>query len=319
MQAADRELLEKQVRALSEGGDHDAAATLAIRGYGPELLGFLVAVHRDETEAGDAFSALVEVLWRKLPEFAWEASLRTWAYAIARNVSRTLKRDAGRRGRREPGAGESELEAVANGVRTQTLTYLRTAKRTRLQALRDILPEEDRMLLVLRVDRNLGWNDLARVLGEGRGEEPPSGPELAREAARLRKRFRNRERQAPGDREAGGPHRVTAPAPRFAFLRAGASHSSLAATISANRRGKTAMNARKNAFPFAFFALIAALGGCSHRAQVVAKVAQGQGPVGDFAWGAPAAASANPPAPRFGADEEPIVDAMHGWSHASPR
>jgi RNA polymerase sigma-70 factor (ECF subfamily) len=121
--------------------------------------------------------------------FAWESSLRTWAYAIARNVSRTRRRDAARRRRRAPATGDSALEHVAQAVRTETIGFLRTEKRTRLQALRDGLPEEDRMLLVLRVDRQLAWNDLARILGDAEGREPLDGPALARETARLRKRF----------------------------------------------------------------------------------------------------------------------------------
>jgi RNA polymerase sigma-70 factor (ECF subfamily) len=189
MREGDRQRLEVEVRAFCDRGEYAAAATATLRGYGPELLGFLVAVHRSELDAADGFSELSEVIWRKLPTFAWESTLRTWAYGIARNVSRTLRRNAKRRVRREGPAGESALEAVANAVRTETLTYLRTEKRTRLQALRDLLPEEDRMLLVLRVDRNLEWSDLARVLGERERDAPLEGASLAREAARLRKRF----------------------------------------------------------------------------------------------------------------------------------
>ena len=65
----------------------------------------------------------------------------------------------------------------------------RTETKTRLQALRDALPEEDRMLLVLRMDRQLAWNELARVLAEADGDVPLDDAALAKEAARLRKRF----------------------------------------------------------------------------------------------------------------------------------
>ena len=161
-----REQLEREIRALCDAGNHKAAATAAVRGYGPEILGFLHAVHNSETDASDAFAELCEVLWRKLPDFAWESTLRTWAYGIARNVSRALRRNAGRRRRREAPVGDSALEGVAAAVRTETLAHLRTSKRTRLQEIRDMLPEEDRMLLILRVDRKLEWNELARVLTE---------------------------------------------------------------------------------------------------------------------------------------------------------
>jgi RNA polymerase sigma-70 factor (ECF subfamily) len=188
-----RERLEREVHALCDRSDFAAAATVALRGYGPEILGFLYVVHPAETDATDAFAELSEVLWRKLPDFGWESTLRTWAYGIARNVSRALRRNAGRRRRREAADGEAALKDVAEKVRTETLSFLRTKARTRLQALRDTLPEEDRMLLVLRVDRKLEWNELARVLAEAaetEEEAPPlDGAGVAREAARLRKRF----------------------------------------------------------------------------------------------------------------------------------
>jgi RNA polymerase sigma-70 factor (ECF subfamily) len=74
-------------------------------------------------------------------------------------------------------------------VRTETLAFLRTETRTRLHSLRDSLPEEQRMLLVLRVDRQLAWNELARVLAETEGDAPLDDAALAKEAARLRKQF----------------------------------------------------------------------------------------------------------------------------------
>jgi RNA polymerase sigma-70 factor (ECF subfamily) len=189
MDEAGRAKLEADARALCQRDDHAGAATLAVKGYGPEIFGFLVAVLHDEVEAGEVFADLAEALWRGLPTFAWESSLRTWSYAIARNLIRTRRRDAARRQRQRPRASESALEGVADAVRTQTLAFLRTETKTRLQALRDALPEEDRMLLVLRVDRQLAWNELARVLAEAHGDAPLDDAALAKEAARLRKRF----------------------------------------------------------------------------------------------------------------------------------
>jgi RNA polymerase sigma-70 factor (ECF subfamily) len=46
------------------------------------------------------------------------------------------------------------------------------------------LAPEDQMLLILRLNRRLGWNEVARVL-DGEGDEQA----LARRAAALRKRF----------------------------------------------------------------------------------------------------------------------------------
>ena len=185
----DRQRFEEQVRALCDREDHAGAATAIVRDYGPEILGFLMATHRDPVEANDAFAEVAEGVWRGLSRFAWESSVRTWAYAIARNVSRLRKRNAVRRGRRVMNASDAFFQGVVHKVRTETIPFLRTEKKTRLQALRDALPEEDRVLLVLRVDRGLPWNDVARIVTHDEDAVPPDEATIVQEAARLRKRF----------------------------------------------------------------------------------------------------------------------------------
>jgi len=189
MDDAARAKLERDAHDLCERGDHAAATTLALKGYGPEIFGFLVTMNANEADASDLFADTSEALWRSLPAFGWECSLRTWTYAIARNLMRMRVRGAVRQRKRGAPVGDSALDEVAQAVRTETLTFLRTEKKTRLQALRDSLPEADRMLLVLRIDRQLAWNDLARVLAETGGEAPLSDAAVAKEAARLRKQF----------------------------------------------------------------------------------------------------------------------------------
>jgi RNA polymerase sigma-70 factor, ECF subfamily len=189
----DRARLEDDVRGLCERGDLEGAATRALQAYGMEIFGFLLAVMHDEARASDAFSAFTEGFWRNLPGFEWGSTLRTWAYAIARNAAYGVQRDAARHDARAGRVGESALEQVAAAVRTETLGFLRTEKRSRLQALRDSLAPEDRALIVLRVDRGLPWSDLARVLTAG--DVPLDEAGIAREAARLRKRYQHLKQQ----------------------------------------------------------------------------------------------------------------------------
>lgn len=187
-----RAALEQDVRDRCARGDVSGAATAAIRGYGPEILGFLVALHRDEEDARDVFSTFGEALWRGLPTFAWACSLRTWAYTIARNASTRHRKTQKKRS-----AGRTPLSAageLAEQVRTATLTYLKTEQKDRFAALRASLPPEDQELLILRVDRNLAWEEIARIVAEGGEAEAEDAPEpspeaLKRESARLRKRF----------------------------------------------------------------------------------------------------------------------------------
>jgi RNA polymerase sigma-70 factor (ECF subfamily) len=187
MDATEREVLEQELSRLADEGDHRRAATLAVRGFGPEILGFLHALHRDEDEAADVFSQFCEDLWRGLPRFERRASFRTWLYVLARHASSRQHRGQKRAGRREQRFGDCpELEQVEQRLRTTTLSFLRSQARTRLTELRDALPVDDRALLILRVDRDLDWNELVRVFHEGEELSPAM---VTRESARLRKRY----------------------------------------------------------------------------------------------------------------------------------
>jgi RNA polymerase sigma-70 factor (ECF subfamily) len=179
---------EAAIRALAGAGDLDAAATAALRLYGPEVFGFLLALHHgDEDAASDVFATFGERLWRGLRGFEWASSLRTWAYTVARHASVSHHRAAARRLRRDVplAACPAVLEAAAR-VRTETLSWLRTERRTEIAEIRRSLSPDDQALLVLRVDRGMAWPDLARVLLD---EVAPSPDLIEREAARLRKRF----------------------------------------------------------------------------------------------------------------------------------
>jgi RNA polymerase sigma-70 factor (ECF subfamily) len=179
--------LDKAVRRAWQAGDADGAITATLEEYGPEILGWLVGILRDVDDANDVFSAFAERLWSTFGSFGWRCSIRTWAYTIARRAAVDHQRSETRRARRHvPLSASPEVVKVVERVRTTTLASLKTANRRAIAELRDQLPAADRMLLVLRIDRQLGWDDLARVFLE---RSDPTAAELKREAARLRKRF----------------------------------------------------------------------------------------------------------------------------------
>ena len=164
------------------------AVGTALRMYGAEVYGFLVALHRSGAEADDAFSLFTERLWTTFGGFQWRCSVRTWAYLLARNASSTLRRGEARHARHQvPLTGAPEVDELAARLRTETLEALRSEKKSELQRMRDELPEEDRMLLVLRVDRQLAWRDVACVIVPDGGTLDEAA--LTQHAARLRKRF----------------------------------------------------------------------------------------------------------------------------------
>ena len=173
--------VEVEIEDLIRKGEFDPAATRLLEVYGPELFGFLVHAMGNENDAAEVFSQTAEDLWKGLPKFAFRCSLRTWLYVLGRHaVSRYRRSPWQRRG------GESRIQSAVDLARTRTSPWLRTDVKDRFRKLRDALDEEDRALLVLRVDRELPWEDVARVM---LGDEASDDSAIARETDRLRKRF----------------------------------------------------------------------------------------------------------------------------------
>jgi RNA polymerase sigma-70 factor (ECF subfamily) len=180
--ARDETTLEQRIRRHHERGELKEAATAALEGFGPEILGFLVAVVRDERLAGEVFAQFCEDLWTGLANFRWETSFRTWGYTLARNAWQRL--------RREPHFRKTvaltdlpEIAELDQRIRTVELPHLKQ----QVQQLRQSLDPEDQALLILRVDRRMDWSEIGAVmLGP---DEPRDDGAMARKAAALRERF----------------------------------------------------------------------------------------------------------------------------------
>ena len=175
---------EDAIRAKALQGDSRAAMALALAQYGPELYGFLRHVSASEEAAQDAYGILCENLWKGFGTFRWESSFRTWAYTLARHACRRVRSNVARLAKESPFEVASVLAAPP---RTETRPYLRTDVKSRVAALRDKLTEDERTLLVLRVDRGLAWHDIAHIMleaGADRGDDA-----LVAMAATCRKRF----------------------------------------------------------------------------------------------------------------------------------
>ena len=179
--AGDTDDPEAPVRTAIAAGDLRGGATAALKLYGPELFGFLKAMARDDDLGAEAFAQLGEDLWRGLPKFRWDGTLRAWCYALARNALHRLRRDPRRSPARHVGLSAAEVDALAEQLRTATAIYQRTEVKDELRALRDQLDPDDHELLLLRLDRQMSWKDIARVRG---GDD-----DLTARAAALRKRF----------------------------------------------------------------------------------------------------------------------------------
>ena len=169
--------VEERIREALADGDSHRAASEAIRGFGPQILGYLTRVLGSPDDAADAFSLFSEQLWRGVRRFEGRSSVRVWAYRVAWTAAMRVLDDAWRRRR------ERLRTSMASRIAAQVLTEASPAEAAGDEGLRKLragLKPEERSLLVLRLDQRLSWKEIAEVMrAEG---------EVVDEAA-LRKRF----------------------------------------------------------------------------------------------------------------------------------
>ncbi len=170
--------IETRVLAALARGAPQEAATEAIRGYGPQILGYLTRVLGSPDDAADAFSHFSERLWKGMAGFEGRSSLRVWAYRVAWTAALRVAGDGYRR-RRER-LGTSMASRLAAEVLTRTATDEQARADEGMDRLRRGLEPAERALLVLRLDQRLSWREVAEVM---RADGEPV------DEAALRKRF----------------------------------------------------------------------------------------------------------------------------------
>jgi RNA polymerase sigma-70 factor (ECF subfamily) len=155
------EELDRLVRERLAAGGPDGAATALIETLGPAILRYLRSMLRVEEDAADAFSQWSENVWTGLPSFRGESSLKTWGYRLAWNAAQNLRNEAWRKRGQRLATGQAS--ALAMSIQTKSVVVVER-QRQALEELRAALSEEDRSLLVLRLDQQLSWNEVAEVL-----------------------------------------------------------------------------------------------------------------------------------------------------------
>ncbi len=152
--------VEAQLQKLHQLQDLEAVATTLLSAHGPEILGFLKGMVSDEAEAREIYGRFTLDLWTGLAGFEGRCTYRTWAYTVARNAAHRHRADPYAKKKRRLSAAPEPQQ----GRRTTTAWHRRSDVKSKVRMLRDRLSADDRALLILRIDRGMPWNDVARVL-----------------------------------------------------------------------------------------------------------------------------------------------------------
>jgi RNA polymerase sigma-70 factor (ECF subfamily) len=155
--------LEARIAALVDQGDLKQAVVSLLEGYGPEIRAYLHALLTDPEAAEDAYSVFQVNVWKGLASWRRQASARSWAYRVAWNAATRFHRDPWRRRRVGlPTGAASRLAGAPVSSEGRSLNR-------RLEALAELrarLAPAEQTLLILKVDRNLSWSEVALVLAQ---------------------------------------------------------------------------------------------------------------------------------------------------------
>lgn len=168
--ALESELAEHCERAL-----FDSATQLLLRGFEVEIRGFLRARTRNRTSLDDVYAVFSEDVWRGLRGYRFEGRLRSWVFTLARNA---LARHAKSKQRWRERHVSDDFERTPLPARMSVAH--KQERLARLPPLLAGLDDADRQLIEQRLLHARPWREIAHASGAA---------DVARESARLRKRF----------------------------------------------------------------------------------------------------------------------------------
>src|SRR5712671_2626969 len=163
MERAGEVQLARRIAKHLEAGDLRRAAEASIRGYGPDVAAYLRALIREEAAADEVFSRVCEKLWRGLPSFRQESSLRTWLFRLAWNAACDFRKEAARDPTRA--LRTTEISRIAAEVASSRPRFERSSFADAVARLRERLGARDQSLLTLRIHLGLSWKEVSQIVG----------------------------------------------------------------------------------------------------------------------------------------------------------
>ena len=186
------QVLQVRVLGLIASGDIKKAAVMALYGdgendgqdgHGHHIYAWLRGVMKDDHDADEVFNEFFLAVFEDIGSYRGDGPLKSWLYRVARNTAHTFWRN--RNQRREVPLGVDD--EVIQKARTSTKEWKKSTVKDAFQLLRLELSEEEQTLLILRVDRDMDWEDVARVFIDV-NESTPSDA-LPKEVNRLKQQF----------------------------------------------------------------------------------------------------------------------------------
>jgi len=129
-----------------------------LQAYGPAIRRLCRSSERDPARCGDLEQDVLLALWRSLPSFRSEASVRTWAMRVAHNVATTHVIRASR-DRLSRAVSLEDLEVSAPPPEVDRLALY-----NRVQALLEQLKPLDRTVVLLYLE-DMPQKEIAEVTG----------------------------------------------------------------------------------------------------------------------------------------------------------
>lgn len=116
------------------------------------------------------FSHVCEKLWRGLPSFRRQSSLRTWLYRLACNAARDFQKEAARNPTRC--LRTTEISRIAAEIAASRPRFERSSFADAFARLRESLGPQEQSLLTLRVHVGLSWKEIAEIVGTDSSSAP---------------------------------------------------------------------------------------------------------------------------------------------------
>ena len=155
------------ISTRARSGDPEAFRAIFTR-YGKPVLGFIYNLVGDRPHAEDLTQEVFVRAYRKLATVQEETRLSTWLFGIARNVVHEAIREKSRQRKIEVGgeAGVSIGTPAAGPYQELINGELQRAIRLALQTL----PEDHRLVFVLKMLHNLRYEEIAQITGSSVGK-----------------------------------------------------------------------------------------------------------------------------------------------------